>query len=309
MDDVASCRVASDVPSNASTDAGSDDACSEASSRRSSLQTVDFDCDVTDNLDFSETYEMQERVLGEGGYGTVRLARRRGSSLEVAVKIVPKSSQRACRHARREAALQKHLVHDRVCGLIDVFEDEENLYLVLEYIEGRDLFEEVVAEGPLDEASAAAIIKQLLEALQYCHATAGVIHKDVKPENLVIARDNIAKLVDFGLAIPIDVARDAQQAVVGSEPYLAPEARFGEYSPASDMWSVGKVLCFLLFGDNLRNWRKGEWARFSVEAHSFAAGLLCEREAERTTVAQALQHPWLTACLADKGTLGGYPAA
>jgi calcium-dependent protein kinase len=257
---------------------------------------------VTPQFDFCEAYELQERVLGAGGYGTVRLARCRSTSREVAVKIVPKSAPRAYRCALREAAIQEQLVHNRVCPLVDVFEDDENLYLVLEYIQGHDIFEQVLAEGAMDEAEAAAIIKQLLEALQYCHTTARVIHRDIKPENVMLTRCEAAvqcKLVDFGLAIPIDLARRAPQAVIGTELYLAPEARCGEYSPASDMWALGKVLCFMLFGGHLRNWQTAGWNRFSAEAQSFAAGLLCENASSRFTVAQAFEHPWLCARVSD----------
>jgi serine/threonine protein kinase len=219
----------------------------------------------------------------------------------VAVKIVSKSTpKKAYRRALQEAAIQRGLVHKSVCPLFNVFEDEGNLYLVLEYIQGRDLYEEVLAGGAMDETSAATVVKQLLEALQYCHTTARVLHRDLKPENIMLTRCKEeatlqAKLVDFGLAMPVDEAGQAPQAVVGTELYLAPEARCGKYSPASDMWAVGKVLCFMLFGGHMQNGRTKRWRRFSADAQSFAASLLCETESERFTATQALEHPWLTA--------------
>jgi serine/threonine protein kinase len=282
---------------------------SRSASPRTPFRLSPRNGDVAPQFDLFEAYDFQERVLGEGGYGTVRLARCRSTSREVAVKIVSKSAPMAHRCALHEAAIQKQLVHDRVCPLVDFFEDDENLYLVLEYIQGRDLFEEVLAEGAMCEAPTAAVIKQALEALQYCHTTARVIHRDLKPENVMLTRCNAAmqaKLVDFGLAIPIDVAMQAPQAVLGTELYLAPEARCGEYSPASDMWALGKVLCFMLFGRHLGDWQTAGWTGFSAEAQNFAAGLLCENVSNRFTAAQALEHPWLTAHALHTSAVSAY---
>jgi serine/threonine protein kinase len=252
---------------------------------------------------FSEAYELEDRVLGAGGQGTVRLGRCRETSQEVAVKIISKTAARAYRNARRESVVHCSLVHDHVCPLIGVYEDKDNLYLILELIAGRDLFEEVLIDGPLQEASAAAIIKQLLEALEYCHEE-GVLHRDIKAENVLLKSlgkqpaDNAQVpsvfLADFGLAMEAEIAQHAPQAVVGTEPYLSPEAHDGEYSFASDMWSVGKVLCFMLFGRHVENWQEEEWAQFSAEVRDFAAGLLCASVSQRLTATAALTHPWLS---------------
>lgn len=198
----------------------------------------------------------------------------------------------------QEAIIQRSLVHDHVCPLIDVYEDEDNLYMILEFIGGQDLFDSVLAEGALKESSAAAIIKQLLEALKHCHKE-GVIHRDVKPENILLCKQPAARaptpfLADFGLAMAADVAHYAPQAVVGTEGYISLEASDGKYSPASDIWSVGKVLCFMLFGKHVDNCHMEEWAQFSPEARSFVSGLLCENINNRLSATEALEHPWLS---------------
>jgi serine/threonine protein kinase len=169
--------------------------------------------------------------------------------------------------------------------------------LVLENVEGRDLFEEVCARGALDEASAAILIRQLLEALIYVHECVSVIHADVKPENLLITRSVGGlhlKLADFGSAMEIHQARKAKRTVVGSALYMAPEAYSGEYGPSSDMWGVGKVLCFMLFGGHVQDWREEAWQRFTPEVRSFVEGLLDTVKSNRLTAWQAFEHPWLT---------------
>jgi serine/threonine protein kinase len=268
---------------------------------RQSSYTVMREVELIVRSGFMDAYELQDRVLGTGGQGTVSLGRCRQTSREVAVKIISKSATRAYRNARQEAIMQRSLVHEHVCPLIDVFEDEDNLYLILEFIGGQDLFDAVLTEGALQEASAAALVKQLLEALEYCHKE-GVIHRDVKAENILLqplgkqlaGQAPSLVLADFGLAMAADVADYAPQAVVGTEGYLSPEASDGKYSPASDMWSVGKVLCFMLFGKHVDNWHKEEWAQFSPEARSFVAGLLCTNINDRLSATEALEHSWLS---------------
>jgi len=179
--------------------------------------------------------------------------------------------------------------------LVDMYEDDENVYLVLEYIEGHDVFEEVVAKGYLDESYAAEVSRQLIEALEYCHNSKHLIHRDIKPENIMLTSvhsttfgvaDVRIKLIDFGLAQ--DATLDFAQPNVGTDAYLAPETAFGEYGPASDMWSVGQVLCFMLFGGRAR-----QWEAISSEARDFALSLMREQAAERLTATEALSHPWL----------------
>jgi serine/threonine protein kinase len=235
--------------------------------------------------------------LGTGGSGTVQLARRRDAADDgyYAVKVIAKSNLKACRSAREEGKLQRQLEHPGICPCVDVFEDDQNVYLVLEHVDGRDLFDEVEVKGQLEENYVAEIIRQLIKTLSYCHVTKNLIHRDLKPENIMLTGvrsgdlgpTNVhIKLIDFGLAQ--EATLDLAQPSVGTAAYLAPETAFGEYSPASDMWSVGKIICFMLFGG-----RGGHWDGVSSEARDFASRLLCENVTERLTAPQALCHPWL----------------
>jgi serine/threonine protein kinase len=282
------CRVHSN--SDASTDLGDGSFdCGGSRCCDSSFVSSPRSCSSFDN-NFHEVFQLEERVIGAGGYGTVRLARRRGDAADAcyyAVKIVSKSDPKASRLARQEAEYQRQLEHPAICPLVDMFEDEDNVYLVLEYIEGHDVFDEVVAKGEFGEAVAAEIIRQLIEALEYCHLTKVMIHRDIKPENIMLTSNGAVQLIDFGLAQ--DASLEIAQPSVGTDAYLAPETAFGEYGPASDMWSVGKVLCFMLFGGSTAS----GWDELSCEARDFVASLLCENAAGRLTASQALGHPWL----------------
>jgi serine/threonine protein kinase len=236
-------------------------------------------------------------VLGTGGGGIVQLASRRDAANAgfYAVKLVAKSNLKACRSAREEGKHQRQLEHPGICPCVDVFEDDQNVYLVLEHVDGRDLFDEVEVKGQLEENYVAEVIRQLIEVLSYCHVTKNLIHRDLKPENIMLtgvhsgdfgATNVRIKLIDFGLAQEANL--DLAQSSVGTAAYLAPETVFGEYSPASDMWSVGKIMCFMLFGG-----RGGHWDGVSSEARDFTSRLMHESATERLTAPQALCHPFL----------------
>jgi serine/threonine protein kinase len=223
------------------------------------------------------------------------LARRRDAvePCDYAVKIVSKSDHKAARTARHEAECHRQLEHPGVCSFVDVLEDEENVYLVLEYIEGHDLFEEIAAKGNLDESYAAEVTRQLLEILEYCHLAKNLIHRDIKPENIMLTvtqcvdfgvADVRVKLIDFGLAQEADYG--VAQPGVGTAGYLAPETTFGEYSPASDMWSVGKFVCFMLFGGCQRN-----CDGVSSEARDFASSPFARGRGETAHIRAGVASP------------------
>jgi len=202
-----------------------------------------------------DSYEVDDTVLGKGGFGIVRRIRFRGcSDWSRVVKTIQKHKSKEL-FVKKEIGIIRNLDHPCICRLYETFEDEEFVHLVMEYIDGVELFDYIVSlcakEIRVDEDFCLNIMRQIFSALQYCH-NRSVIHRDLKPENIMIKRieSNHAgvKLIDFGLATIVEKRRLSRAPVVNSQTYLSPEAQQGCFSPASDMWSSGLVLHVLLLG-------------------------------------------------------------
>lgn len=195
--------------------------------------------------------------LGTGGMSSVFLGEHVLMQRRVAIKVLPKcrvqdSSYLARFH--REAQAAAALDHQNIVRAFDVDNDGDNHYLVMEYVEGRDLQRMVKEDGPLDFARAADYIRQAAEGLAHAHA-AGLIHRDVKPANLLVDRNNVVKLLDLGLArftdedcASLTVAFD--ENVLGTADYLAPEQAFDSHGVdgRADIYSLGCSLYYLLTG-------------------------------------------------------------
>ena len=198
---------------------------------------------------------MEEEVVGQGGFGVVRKARLRQAQAVVrAVKKVSKRDLKALDFVRREIAILRRLDHPSICRLLETFEDAKAIYLVMEFIEGRELFDEIVEQSPdqLDEKQASSVMRQVLCALRYCHAR-GVTHRDLKPENIMVTAygtpQQEVKLIDFGLAVMSSkFKRRLTSSFAGTAAYTAPEVHGGTFMPVSDVWSAGMVLHALLVG-------------------------------------------------------------
>ncbi|WP_433310264.1 serine/threonine-protein kinase [Micromonospora sp. CA-269861] len=190
-------------------------------------------------------------LVGRGGMGRVWRARDEMLHREVAVKeIVPPSwladPERAEVRSRtmREARAAARLNHPAVVRLYDVVAVDGNPWIVMEYVPSRTLQDVVDTEGPLEPARAARIGLAVLDALQAAH-TAGVLHRDIKPQNVLVAHDGRVMLTDFGLATfdGGDGAMTRPGMVLGSPQYVAPErAAEGASTVAADLWSLGATL-------------------------------------------------------------------
>lgn len=159
-----------------------------------------------------EMYEI-EQVLGEGAYGTVFKARRKADDAVVAVKTMPRSLTGKTDFEREVAALQilsKPPGHDHIVQLYDLHRDDENYYLSMEYIEGGELLEHLIENGPYSEGLAASFLRQFAEAICYVHSN-GLAHADLKPENLLLSSNDVGKaklkVADFGCARSHDQSR------------------------------------------------------------------------------------------------------
>jgi eukaryotic-like serine/threonine-protein kinase len=194
--------------------------------------------------------------LGRGGMGVVWRARDELLHREVAVKEVllhpglsPQERAVACERMQREARLAAGVRHPAVLTVFDVVNEDDRPWIVMELIDGRSLEQVVLDGGPLDPRQVARIGRELLGALSAAHAT-GVLHRDVKPANVLLARDGRVLLTDFGIATWEGATSLTQSgAFVGSPGYVAPEVALGEQpGPGADLWSLGATLYMAVEG-------------------------------------------------------------
>jgi serine/threonine-protein kinase len=192
-----------------------------------------------------------ERELGRGGMATVYLATDLRLSRPVAVKVMhPGGDGRRAERFRREAELVASLKHPNVLEIHDFGEDPASgPFLVCEWVRGENLRELATRLGPVPPEVAALLGWELSRALGAAHAR-GIVHRDVKPENVLVAAGGPLKLADFGIAALRDQERlTSTGAITGSLPYMAPERiDTGAYSPASDVYAVGVILFELCAG-------------------------------------------------------------
>lgn len=193
-----------------------------------------------------------EREIGRGGMGSVWLGQDEALGRPVAMKrigMIPGADGPDLARVEREAKLAARLNHPHVVAVYDLVDEGDHQWLVMEYVEGVNLSALVRRDGPLSVDTAAALIGQAARALSQAHA-AGIVHRDVKPSNLLVTESGQVKLTDFGIArASADAALTQTGLVTGSPAYLAPEVATGKSaSTASDVWSLGATLFHALEG-------------------------------------------------------------
>jgi eukaryotic-like serine/threonine-protein kinase len=197
-----------------------------------------------------------DSVIGRGGMGTVWRARDELLNRDVAVKEIawPPSLDEAerltvRRRALREAQMAARLRHPGVVLIYDIIEEDDRPWIVMELLRYRSLRDIVVEDGPLPPAQAAQLGLGILAALRAAHAE-GVLHRDVKPANILAGPDGRVVLTDFGIARAADSPTLTNSGLlIGSPSYIAPEhARGGHASPAGDLWGLGACLYMAVEG-------------------------------------------------------------
>ena len=193
-----------------------------------------------------------ERELGRGGMASVFLGRDSELDRPVAVKVLSEAlAGDAAFRSRfeREARLAARLSHPNLVGVYDVGEDGGRPFIVLEYVAGENLAELLTRRGRLPPDESRGLALQAARALAHVHE-AGLVHRDVKPQNLLLRGDGTLKLADFGIARAADATAFTQAGtVLGTAAYLAPEQTLGEeVTAAADVYSLGAVLYELLTG-------------------------------------------------------------
>ena len=197
------------------------------------------------------------RPLGHGAMATVDLAHDVELDRPVALKRLAENlarNEELRRRFLREARLAARLAHPNVVRVFDVGEDDDGRpFIAMEYVEGETLADVVSRRGPLPAAEAAGLGMQACAGLAAAHA-AGLVHRDVKPQNLLLGNDGVLKLGDFGIAVGHEGTRlTLAGTVLGTAGYLAPEQARGEQvTAAADIYAVGAVLYELLTGEPTR---------------------------------------------------------
>jgi eukaryotic-like serine/threonine-protein kinase len=196
-------------------------------------------------------YELEE-LVGSGGMSNVFRAHDRLLERTVALKILHEQYTRDedyVERFRREARAVAQLTHPNIVTVIDRGEQEGRQFIVFEFVEGQNL-KELSAQGPLDPREAIRLALQVARALSFAHDR-GLVHRDVKPQNVLLNEDGQAKVTDFGIARSLDVHGVTQTGtVLGTSDYIAPEqARGQKVDPRTDIYSLGAVLYELLTGE------------------------------------------------------------
>ncbi|MCQ2978169.1 MAG: protein kinase [Clostridia bacterium] len=192
-----------------------------------------------------------EKFIGKGGMGSVYLCKNILLGNKWAMKIVPKDYE-YLKYFRREADILEKLNHPNMPKIIDLFEDDFNIYIVETYIEGQLLSEKIVREGRLSENDAIDYMMQLSDILGYLHQTKPfpIVYRDLKPNNIIISHNNRLVLVDFSIAKLHNAQSEEDTIIAGNKYYSSPEQlNLQEKSdPRSDIYSLGMLALRMITG-------------------------------------------------------------
>ncbi|XP_051463926.1 hormonally up-regulated neu tumor-associated kinase isoform X2 [Apus apus] len=255
------------------------------------------------------------RKLGEGSFAKVREGLHVLTGEKVAVKVIDKKRAKkdtyVTKNLRREGQIQQMIRHPNIAQLLDILETENSYYLVMELCPGGNLMHKIYEKKRLEEHEARKYIRQLILAVEHLHR-AGVVHRDLKIENLLLDEDNNIKLIDFGLSNCAGILgySDPFSTQCGSPAYAAPEllAR-KKYGPKIDVWSIGVNMYAMLTGTlpftvepfSLRALYQKMVdkemnpfpTQLSTAAINFLRSLLEPDPAKRPNIQQALANRWL----------------
>lgn len=273
---------------------------------------------MSSESDFAKAYTLDQRAeLGTGAFSKVVKGAKRmpdgSEGLAVAIKCISKTSDLKAEDVsslQEEVDVLGSIDHPNVIKLYDFFEEKKMYYMVIELMEGGELFERIVKKTFYNEKEARDLIRILLDALAYLHQR-NIVHRDLKPENLLLKspyNDFDIKLADFGFAKQVNgKSLDTQ---CGTPGYVAPEILKGaKYGTEVDMWSCGVIVYILLGGyppfhdDNhailYRKIKAADyafepqyWDQVSDDAKDLIRKMLVVNPDNRLTAAQALRHPW-----------------
>ena len=267
------------------------------------------------NKSLFDKYEVKQKI-GKGKFGLVKSGINKETKKPVAIKIMAKKSmdKSDMELAKVEIDILKVAQHPNIIKLYDVFENENYIYIIMEYCSGGDLlsyFE--YHEYELPETKVCEIIHKLSMAVYYLHSY-GIVHRDLKPENILmtdLSSSADMRLLDFGLSKIVGNDEKCTEPY-GTLSFVAPEVLQGKpYDKSVDLWSIGIITFLLLCGylpfDDKHSEREIArqtiqdpvpyenkiWSKLSPEAKTFVDGLLQKKPEKRYTIKEVLEHPWI----------------
>ena len=248
------------------------------------------------------------RIIGKGAFGKVNLALHICSGQLVAIKSFDKKNlknPKARKKIDQEIAIMKRIHNQFITQILDYFETDTHLFIVMEYI-CEDLLNYISKRSQIPEVTSKFIFKQLIEGLQYLHSQS-IIHRDIKLDNILIDLSNTVKICDFGVS-RIVKPNDIMYDHCGTPAYIAPEIFLnkGYKGFACDIWSAGVTLHYMLSGNqpfkgsdisklqtNILEEKLGPIEGISEEANHLIQRMLVRNPKNRITIEEILYHPWL----------------
>src|SRR3954464_7148395 len=199
---------------------------------------------------FDGRYKIIKKI-GAGGMADVYCAEDQELGRQVAIKILNDrhaGDEQFVERFRREAQSAAGLNHPNIVSIYDRGEADGSYYIAMEFLDGRPLKDEILEDGPLPAPRAIDYALQILQALKFAHRH-GVVHRDIKPHNIIVGRDRRLKVTDFGIARAGASQMTEVGSIIGTAQYLSPEqARGQQVRPPADLYSLGVVLYEMLTG-------------------------------------------------------------
>jgi len=290
---------------------------------------LDIHDKITDSM-VKETYAVG-KVLGHGASGEVYAVTHKVTGQKFACKVVKKNANmNDAQSMSTEIEIMKRIRHRNIVSMYELYETPKCLWIILELVDGGDLYHFLANATNYSESSAARQLRQALAGVHYLHSL-GVVHRDLKLDNILLAGpvDNCeVKLADFGLSALVRLDEDGYDAeesgkrkrythlkeMWGTAEYFAPEVINQAYGPQADVWALGCVLYEMLCGEQAFPTREGDkknvyyaricegkydlhkpaFSKISPEAKDLLAGMLCVDPTKRLSASECLVHPWIT---------------
>ena len=246
--------------------------------------------------------------LGNGSYGQVKKVKHKKLNEIRAMKITNKRSY----SSKYEIEILRKISHPNITNIFEIFADSKKYYVIMEFLEGGELFDAITGIGSFSEESACQIMKQLLSAIYYLHSNC-IVHRDLKPENIMLSQkpengNYHIKLIDFGTAKIFNPGKKMNK-IIGTSYYIAPEVIKEKYNEKCDVWSCGIILYILICGYPPFNGNTNieifhaiqnqnplfageEWDDITNEAKELIKLMLRKNPNERWSAEQCLKHKW-----------------
>ncbi|CAD7938606.1 unnamed protein product [Amoebophrya sp. A120] len=264
-----------------------------------------------------DSYIFEEKKLGQGTYGSVVRGTHKETNQIRAVKCIPKGSKQVKNLDRfkQEVSIMKSLDHPNIVKLFESYEDQRNIYLVMELCQGGELFDRIIDSEKFNEKECAILMRQILSIVHYMHE-AGIMHRDIKPENFLLKEDrapiadSTVKIIDFGLSTRFKPG-EFKSTKAGTPYYVSPQVLNGKYDQSCDIWSCGVIMYIMLcgyppfYGENDKDvlarvrfasftFVQADWKNVTNDATELITKMLKKSPVDRYTARQALDHVWVS---------------